>query len=393
MISVEEALKIVQNNVKPTQDSETKTILDALGCTLFEDILSPIEMPPFRQSAMDGYALVLNGKDTYTLVGEVKAGDSSNPILKKGEAVRIFTGAAVPDTANAVVMQEQTSVERNILKICSQVTMNENIRPIGEQVLKGQIALNKGTRLTPAALAFLTSLGITKVKVYKKPSIAIVVTGNELVPPGKDLAYGQIYESNAVMLKAMLNALGFYKVETKRVSDDYESTLDALNKVINTHDVILISGGISVGDYDFVSKVLNQLGVEEMFYKVNQKPGKPLLFGKKENKLIFALPGNPASALSCFYVYVLPALQKRCGNSSFGLTKTHAASTSNYIKKGNRAEFLKAFYKDGKVDILGGQNSSMLHTFALANALVYVPESVGSIQTNDKIEVLLLSIN
>lgn len=392
MISVEQAISILQNKVEPTHNSEIKNILDALGCTLFEDILSPINMPPFRQSAMDGYALHLNGSGSYSIIGEVKAGDGHQPVLNKGEAVRIFTGAPVPDTANAVVMQEHTSVEKNILKINAKVLLNENIRPIGEQVLEGQIALKKGTHLTPAAIAFLTSLGITEVKVYQIPSIAIAVTGNELVPTGQDLTYGQIYESNAVMLKACLGTLGFHKVTTLKVNDEYETTKHSLNKLINDHDVIIISGGISVGDYDFVGKALNDLCVEELFYKVNQKPGKPLFFGKKENKMIFALPGNPASALSCFYVYVYPALQKRCGNTNFGLNRTKAMSISKYVKKGIRAEFLKAFYKDGKVEILTGQNSSMLHTFALANALVYVPESLGSFHINDKIEVLLLPI-
>ncbi len=393
MISVEQAIAIIQNNIAPKQQSVTSSVSEALGFTLFEDVKSPIDMPPFRQSAMDGYALHLNGSDSYSVIGEVKAGDGHHPILKQGEAVRIFTGAPVPDTANAVVMQEKTKVENNLVKIKSQVLLNENIRPLGEQILTGEIALHKDTRLTPAAIAFLTSLGTTEVKVYQKPSIAIVVTGNELVPPGQDLAYGQIYESNAVMLKASLDALGFHKVTTEKVSDDYQNTLDTLDKAIINHDITLVSGGISVGDYDFVGKALNDLGVEELFYKVNQKPGKPLFFGKRENKMVFALPGNPASALSCFYVYVYPALQKLCGNTNFRLSRTTAMSTSNYTRKGNRAEFLKAIYSNGAVEILKGQNSSMLHTFALANALVYLPETSGSIELNDTVEVILLPIN
>ena len=249
MISVEQAITIVQNNTTVSLYFDTKKVAEALGCTLYEDVLSPIDMPPFRQSAMDGYAVNLNENGTYTVIGEVKAGDSQNPHLKKGEAVRIFTGAPVPDTANAVAMQEKTSVENNVLKIDSPILKNENIRPLGEQILKGQTAFYKGTRLTPAGIAFLATLGITEVKVYKKPSVAVVVTGNELVAPGQDLAYGQIYESNAVMLMASLRVLGFNKVSTQRVSDDYKNTLDTLDEAINNNDVILVSGGISVGDY------------------------------------------------------------------------------------------------------------------------------------------------
>ena len=393
MISVEQAIAIVENNISPTHNSERKKVSEASGCILYETIISPINMPPFRQSAMDGYALCLNGNTTYKVVGEVKAGDHHHPILKEGETVRIFTGAAVPDTANAVIMQEKTHVENLILTIDSKISSNENIRPLGEQVLKDQIALKKETRLAPAAIAFITSLGITKVLVYKKPSIAIVVTGNELAEAGQPLNYGQIYESNAVMLTTALNRLGFQNVSTYKVDDNYKNTFDELDKVITHHDVVLVSGGISVGDYDFVGKALQELDVEQLFYKVKQKPGKPLFFGKKENKVVFALPGNPAAALSCFYIYVLSALQKMSGNINFSLTKIKARSKSNWIKKGDRGQFLKAIYSNGNVEILEGQNSSMLHTFALANALVYLPETAGSININDTVEVILLPIN
>ncbi|TVZ59515.1 molybdopterin molybdotransferase [Flavobacteriaceae bacterium MAR_2010_105] len=393
MITVEQAITIIQANTEATQTFEIKKVRDALDFVLFEDVKSPIDMPPFRQSAMDGYAINLSDTDTYTIIGEVKAGDGHHPTLKKGEAVRIFTGAPVPDTANAVVMQEKTLVEHNHLKINASVAENENIRPLGEQVLQGEIALKKGTRLTPAALAFLTSLGILEISTFKKPSIALVATGNELIDAGQTLGYGQIYESNSTMLNAALKPLGFTELNSYKVEDQYEHTVNLLDDIISNHDVVLISGGISVGDYDFVGQALDELGVNELFYKVNQKPGKPLFFGKKGHKMVLALPGNPAAALSCFYVYVYPALQKMRGNKSMYLNRTNAISTSNFVIKGDRAQFLKAIYNQGEVEILDGQNSSMLHTFALANALVYVPETSGSIKIGDTVEVMLLPIN
>ena len=392
MISVEKAIQIVSSNSNPVTKSKGINLSSALGYVLFEDVVSPINMPPFRQSAMDGYALNLHDSKTYSIIGEVKAGDDYNPTLKTGEAVRIFTGAPVPDSANAVVMQEKTSLDNDTLFIESQVNLNDNIRPLGEQILDGQIALTEGTKLFSAGIAYLTSLGITKVKVYKKPSIAIVVTGNELAEAGENLQYGQIYESNAIMLSIALKQLGYDKVSIHKVEDNYDSTFQLLNVVINQHDVVLVSGGISVGDYDFVGKALNELDVEELFYKVNQKPGKPLFFGKKEEKIIFALPGNPAAALSCFYMYVLLAIEKIIGNNNFSLHKTKATSTSDFIKKGERAQFLKAIYQEGVVEILEGQNSSMLHTFALANAMVYLSETATSINKEDEVEVILLPI-
>jgi molybdopterin molybdotransferase len=393
MISVEQASQIISENTQLPNKSIDINLIDTLDYVLFQDVLSPINMPPFRQSAMDGYALHLHDAKTYSLIGEIKAGDAHQLHLKPGDAVRIFTGAPVPESANAVVMQEKTSSKNQTLIIESNVVKNENIRPIGEQVLKGHIALKKGVKLTAAAIAYLTTLGITQVKVYKKPSIAIVVTGNELVQAGNNLQYGQIYESNTIMLISALKQAGYTDISTYSVSDHYEKTLQVLKEVIHENDVILVSGGISVGEYDFVGNALKELEVIEHFYKVNQKPGKPLFFGKKDEKIIFALPGNPAASLSCFYIYVIAAIEKLSGNSNFELNRVNALSKSNFVKKGDRAQFLKAIYNDGKVEILEGQNSSMLHTFALANALVYLADKEESIKINDEVRVILLPIN
>ncbi|MCK5402280.1 MAG: molybdopterin molybdotransferase MoeA [Flavobacteriaceae bacterium] len=393
MITVEEAIEAVRKNIIPLDIKESKNVLDSCGYVLFEDVYSPINMPPFRQSAMDGYALSLHNDASYTVMDEVKAGDGHHPILKTGEAVRIFTGAAVPDSANAVIMQEKVTVKKPKIIIEGSVPINDNIRPLGEQVKKGSIALKKGIRLTPAAIGFLTSLGITEVNVYKKPSIAIIVTGDELVEAGNPLDYGNIYESNSGMLLNALNSLEFTNVSIHKINDNYKNTLSKLNKGITENDMVIITGGISVGDYDFVGKALNELDVKEVFYKVKQKPGKPLFFGKKKNTIVFALPGNPAAALSCFYIYVNTALQKMAGDINYSLTKTTAKSTSEYIRKGDRAQFLKAILINGKVSVLEGQSSAMLHTFALANALVYVPETLDTIKINDTVEVILLPIN
>ena len=393
MISIEQAISIVKKSARPLDKSECKSLKNGLGLTLVKDVVSPINMPPFRQSAMDGYAVNMHHSNQYTIIDEVKAGDAHQPILYSGEAVRIFTGAPVPDTANTIVIQEHVSVDNKALTANKPIALNANIRPLGEQTKKGDVALKKGTKLTPAGIGFLTSLGITEVMVNKPLTIALVVTGNELAKAGKPLKFGQIYESNAIMLSSALNNLGYMNVEITNVPDDYKSTYHVLQEAISNNDMVLVSGGISVGDYDFVGKALLEMGVEQLFYKVKQKPGKPLFFGKKDHTFVFALPGNPASALSCFYVYVNTALQRLSGNEHFELLKTTAKSLSNFVKKGDRAQFLKAIYNNNKVEILEGQNSSMIHTFALANALIYVPENVHEITVNDTVEVLLLPIN
>ena len=393
MISVSEATQIVKDQVSPLQNSIQKKVIEAMGHTLFSDILSPINMPPFRQSAMDGYALSLHDGLEYSLMGEIQAGDNTAPVLRPGEAVRIFTGAPVPASADAVIMQEKVIRNDHMIAITAIPKKNENIRAVGEQIKTGATALEKGVKLNAAGIGFLSSLGITDITVHKKPTVAIIVTGNELVSPGKPLQHGQIYESNAHMLQNALESVGFEQHSIFKVADNYQATFSLLKQTIALYDVLLVSGGISVGDYDFVERALQELEVTPLFYKVKQKPGKPLFFGRKGSKFVFALPGNPAASLSCFYVYVHLALQKLSGNLQFSVQKTKAKSQTSFQKKGDRAQFLKAAYENGKVTILEGQSSAMLHTFALANALVYIPETVYTVMENDWVEVLLLPIN
>lgn len=392
MIYISEAISIVKLHSTPLVKSVIKPIEKAGGYVLFEDILSPINMPPFRQSAMDGYALNLGDDLSYKLIGEVKAGDGNNPELKQGEAVRIFTGAPVPDTANAVMMQEKVEVKDDRITIAHDIPLEHNIRPLGEQVKAGDIALKKGKKLTPAAIGYLISLGITEVSVYKKPNIAIVTTGNELIEAGQELPYGKIYESNSKMLLSALYNLKFYDITLYKVEDDYTKTVGILSSAVNDNDLVMITGGISVGDYDYVGKALRELRVKQLFYKVKQKPGKPLFFGKKDDTKVFALPGNPAAALSCFYVYVYIALQQMMNRQTVELPRVTAKASNKFQKRGDRPQFLKGICTNGHVEILNGQNSSMLQTFALANALVYAPEEVSEIKIGDELEVILLPV-
>ncbi|QXP59362.1 molybdopterin molybdotransferase MoeA [Olleya sp. HaHaR_3_96] len=392
MILIKDAIQQVKDNCKPLLKEVIKPIEKSGNYNLYKDIYATINMPPFRQSAMDGYAVHLHKDLNYTLVGEIKAGDNGNPILKPGDAVRIFTGSPVPDTANAIVIQENVSVKENILQTEGNIVSNQNIRPLGEQVTKGNLALPKGTKLTPAAIGYLTGLGITDVSVLKKPSIALVTTGNELIDAGQPLTYGKLYESNSKMLQNALYNLKFYDVTLHKIEDDFNKTYSILNTLINEKDVVIISGGISVGDYDFVGKALDALEVDTLFYKVKQKPGKPLFFGKKDQATIFALPGNPAAALTCFYIYVYTALQKLMNRDSIELPRIKAKSNSEFNKKGDRPQFLKAHYSNQSVTILEGQSSAMLQTFALSNALVFMPSTTDKININDQVEVIVLPI-
>lgn len=383
MINVEEALEILRKNVE-TSEYVNLDLQASLGGVLAADVNSPIDMPSFDQSAMDGYAFNFQADiNNYKVIGEVAAGSSSNPKLKVGEGVRIFTGAMVPDDANIVVQQEWIDRVGDSATITEAVQIGRNIRLKGEQIKKGDLGLEKGTIITPAGVGFLRGVGIERVEVYRKPKIALITTGNELVKVGQDLKPGQIYESNSDMLVAALTDYNFNDYSLATVADNYGATRAVIHEAIQNSDVLILTGGISVGDYDFVGKALQELGVNQLFYKINQKPGKPIYMGKKQGTLIAGLPGNPAAALTCFYMYVLPCLHQMMGMGFNGLEKINLPMGEDYTKKGNRAEFLKGKIKEGHLYVLGMQSSAMLRSFAVSDALVFIPSAAVSVAKND----------
>lgn len=388
MVTIEEALKIIidqQVKLKP----ETRNLNGCLGYSLSKDITASFDMPSFDNSAMDGYALCGISKE-YSIVGEVAAGDRSQLELKEGEAVRIFTGAKVPENTTAVMMQEKTRVTGNFLFLEQEPKKGQSIRKKGEELKEGQVVFEKGYTITPAGIGMIGSLGMDKVEVFKKPAINLITTGNELVKPGKPKQEGQIYESNSYALASSCKNYGFTCQEKMQIEDDFEAIKSGIKRSLETADVLILSGGISVGDYDFVKEALEENGVEEQFYKVLQKPGKPLYFGRKEDKFVFALPGNPASSLSCFYIYVLPLLFQLSGSKKSGLEQYHFSVSHDYENRSDRPSFLKAKIYNGKVKILNGQGSSMIQSMALGNALVFLgPET--SVKKGDAVECFLIS--
>jgi molybdopterin molybdotransferase len=387
MIQVEEALSIIaaQSCKMPIQKIK---VSKSLHYILAKAIYSPIDMPPFRQSAMDGFAFKHSELHVFKVVNTSQAGDFSNGKTAKNEAVRIFTGAFVPDDLDTVVMQEHTTRTDDNVLISNMPACFANVRAKGEQIKKDELVLDKNTLITPAAIGFLACLGITEIVVFAKPKVAIVVTGNELVSAGKKLPKGKIYESNAVMLKSALSDLGIQKVKKIRVRDNFKDTKKVLKECLANFDVVLVSGGISVGDYDFVKEALLRNGVKELFYKINQKPGKPLFFGKKNQTIVFALPGNPASALTCFFVYVYPALKISMGFTSIHLPKIKRKINSSFENNSGKALFLKGFYDNETVTVLESQSSAMLNTFAIANSLIYLPFDAEKISKNQNVEVI-----
>ena len=389
MVSVQDAFSILQNNLPALQQVEIP-LIQVQKHVLAEAVFSPINMPPFRQSAMDGYALCLFEGLEYEIIGEIKAGDSHLVELLPGQAIKIFTGAAVPDSAQAVIQIEKVSEKDGRLFLEEVVKPETNVRPVGEQIAVGELALEKGTLLNAAAIGFLAGLGFTSAKVFQKPNVGIVVTGNELTKPGEPLEYGKVYESNGIMLATALKEAYFENVALYEVNDDFENTKNKLAEALSENEVVLVSGGISVGDYDFVARALKELEVETLFYKVNQKPGKPLFAGKTKDKIIFALPGNPAAALTCFYVYVVPTLFILSGKAPNYSQSRLISIAHDYSVRNTRSQFLKANIVNDEANVLSHQASSMLNSFAVSNGLVFVPDGIYELKKGDKVEVYLL---
>lgn len=392
MISVEEAKKIIRENVIELQPLQLP-LKDAVGLVLAEDVYATVYIPPFNQSSMDGYAFSFKGWQLHhklEVAGEVPAGRNDMLTLAPNQAVRIFTGAPVPDSADTVVMQEKVKLEDGELLLEDEtIEKGTNIRAKGFEIKPGSRALVKGDHLSPAAIGFLAGIGVTDVRVFPKPSISIIVTGKELQQPGKPLQYGQVYESNSLTLLAALQGLHISEVRVLLVDDDLEKLNDTLQNELALSDVVLLSGGISVGDYDFVLEAATQCGVTKLFHRLRQRPGKPLYFGKKDHKMVFGLPGNPSSVLTCFYEYVLPALQQLSGSKKeLPVLQVPLAKAIN--KAVGLTHFLKGFYNGEEATALDAQESYRLSSFAKANCLIKIGEEVTHCDEQELVEIHLL---
>jgi len=392
MISVSEAKKIISGNVSSLQPVALP-LPGSSGLILAEDIYATMDIPAFPQSSMDGYAFSFAGWKQHKklkIIGEVAAGSSEIFTLAPENAVRIFTGAAVPPGADTVIMQEKIQVESGKLKIEDEnIKEGDSIRPKGSEIKDGVLAIEKGSILSPATIGFLAGIGITEVKAYPNPSISIIITGNELQQPGKPLQHGQVYESNSFALTAILQQLHIENIQILYATDKHEIVTSTLKEALRQSDVVLLTGGISVGGYDFVLQAATECGVTKLFHKIKQRPGKPLYFGKKENKLVFGLPGNPSSVLTCFYQYVIPALEK-LSKRKIGLQTLKIPLAKLFQKNAGLTHFLKGFY-DGKTAMpLDAQESFRLSSFAKANCLIQIDEDITSLKEGELIDVYLL---
>ncbi|MDP2414782.1 gephyrin-like molybdotransferase Glp [Daejeonella sp.] len=391
-IEVSEAKKLIRENIK-SLDSIKVSISVAAGLILAEDIYSLTDVPPFNQSSMDGYALNYAGwkqNNMLKIEGLAQAGLSEQDPLQANNTCRIFTGAAIPPGADTVVMQEKVDIQDGKLIIKdSNLIAGQNVRIQGSEAKKGEIALEKGCLLNAPAIGFLAGLGIHELMVHPRPTVSIILTGNELQQPGLPLSYGQVYESNSYALSAAIRQLGILNVDVFSAEDDLKILTEVLAIAMEQSDLVLLTGGVSVGDYDFVIRAAEANGVEQVFHKIRQKPGKPIYFGKKGDKCIFGLPGNPASVLSCFYEYVYPAIQL-LSNYEKDLIMMNVILKTDIKKPAGLTQFLKAYFDGKTVNDLKAQESFRLSSFAKANCLIKLDEDRTEYKAGEEVEIHIL---
>jgi molybdopterin molybdotransferase len=372
-VSVEEALRAVLARVEPLP-AERVPLERAAGRVLAEDALALVDLPPFPSSAMDGFAV--RAADTpgrLPVVERVAAGRPASRALVAGEAMGIATGGVVPEGADAVVPIERVTADDSQVEIPDATSSGANVRPRGGDVRDGHVVVPAGVRLGPGQIGALAAAGVGELLCAVRPRVAVLTTGTELRRPGEPLAAGEIYESNGPMLQVLLEAVGASVEPLASVEDDEAAHRRAIEQGLE-HDVLVTSGGVSVGPHDLVRRIEAELGVEEVFWGVSVKPGKPLAFGVRGRALVFGLPGNPVSSLVSSVLFVLPALRALQGERDPAPPYRSGVLAAPVKPDPRRDELVRArLTASGELEPLSGQESHMIVRAAEANALVFVP--------------------
>jgi molybdopterin molybdotransferase len=394
LITIAEARRRVLAAVQPLAP-EKIPVADALGRVLADPVTAAGDVPPFSASAMDGYAVRAGPAGRrLEVVGESRAGSPSHRALTEGEAIRISTGAAVPDGATAVIPQEQVEVEDGAVLLGAEVTPGAHLRPAGEVMRAGQTILAAGTVVDAAELGAAISSGAAQVSVIRRPRAAVLCTGDELREPGEPLELGEIYNSNGPMLVALATRSGAVSGRATRLPDDARATETGLEEALTDADVVIVSGGVSVGPHDHVKPALAKLGVAELFWGVALQPGKPTWFGTRAGRLVFGLPGNPVSAAVTFSLFVAPALAALQGRSSeIPLAEAVLGAAVGRNPRREQALRVRLEHRDGTTIAVpnGPQGSHVITSLVGADALALIPPGEGALAAGTSVALAPLN--
>lgn len=396
-LTVTEALEQILDNCEPVAGIESLALRDTLERVLAEDVVSPVNVPAHTNSAMDGYAirasdLSAHGDTELVLAGTTLAGHPFEGVVKAGECVRVMTGSPIPDGTDTVVMQENVDARGKVIRVSIAPKAGENVRHAGEDLKTGAVVLGRGARIHPPALGLLASVGRAEARVYRRPRVAFFSTGDELRSVGQRLEPGQIYDSNRYTLYGMLHRLGVEVMDMGVVPDNRAAIENAFKEAAACNDAVITSGGVSVGDADFVKETLQKLG-EVGFWQIAMKPGRPLAFGKIDEALFFGLPGNPVSVMVTFYQFVAPAIRRLMGEKNVRPTPfIRVPSTTSLRKRPGRTEYQRAVLESNGngalvVHSTGSQGSGVLHSMNQANCFVVLDSDSGDIEAGTWVNV------
>ncbi len=392
LISLEEARSAVIEAVASPLGAEDVDLRSALGRVLAEDAVAPSDLPPFDNSAMDGFAVVSGPPAELEVIGESRAGRPATRAVGHGQAIRISTGAVVPDGADAIVPVERVEEADGGVAV-PEIQAGANVRRAGEDVRAGQTVLAAGAELGPAELGVLASFGHATTRVHARPRVGLVVTGDELVGAGRRLRPGEIHDSNAVALAAQATRAGADVVSSRRVGDSHAATVEALEHAVQASELVCVAGGVSVGPHDHVKAALAELDVRERFWGIAIKPGKPTWFGSTDGTLVLGVPGNPVSAMVIFHLLGRPALRALAGADPRA-TRTTAVLDSPVRRSPAREQALRCRIRaDGDgwhVEPAESQGSHVLTSMLRAGALAMIPSGDGQIAAGERVEVELV---
>ncbi|MFY0665453.1 MAG: molybdopterin molybdotransferase MoeA [Natronospirillum sp.] len=396
MLPLHIALDRLREALLPITESDLTPLEYILGRTLAEPVVAPISVPPSDNSAMDGYAghvdIATAPGTQWRIVGKALAGAPWEGTLNPGECVRITTGAMLPNNANTVAIQEDVTVADDVVTLQETLVQGEHVRPAGDDVVKGDIVLASGKTLGVADIGLLAAMGIAEVEVIRPLRIALFATGDELKEPGATLKPGQIYESNRIALTHLLKSLPVEITNLGILPDDPELLRETFLAAADSHDIVISTGGVSVGDADYTREILQEIG-EIAFWKLAIKPGKPVAFGRLNNAWFFGLPGNPVSALVTAHQILLPALRYMAGQEWQEPFRLKAVATKTFRKKPGRMDFQRAILTrnhagDWEAEPTSGQGSHMLLCFTQANGYAVIPAEDGDIPIGGEVTVV-----